>query len=92
MTTSSWVLSRRPQLSVSSRNYESRYKAAIPAATLVADKVRDEILNEAPGLGVTEFYNLENDEYFLLIQKAIKPRNALEFAKRLSTTATIPSG
>jgi hypothetical protein len=32
--------------------YESRYKAAIPAATLVADRVRDEIFNEVPGLGV----------------------------------------
>jgi hypothetical protein len=40
--------------------YESRYKTSVPAPTLVSDRVRDEILVEAPHVTITEFYGLEN--------------------------------
>jgi hypothetical protein len=70
--------------------YESRYKTSVPAPTLVSDRVRDEILVEAPHVTISDFYGLENERLFVLIQKAIRPSNAIEFSKMLQATAEFP--
>ena len=75
--------------------YQQKNRLTLPAATLVAKKVRVKVMAKATHItSERQFFELSSDELMLVLQKAIKPPDRIAFAKALTTAAKffLPDG